>query len=113
MSPKRRKEARARAAINAAVRERAQGRCEIRAPGCWGRGTSAHEIHKRSRFPGSQVDDSPKVWACSHCNSYVEDQPMWAETHGWSVPSGRPSKVTRTISQGGSQVVSPDLGDAS
>lgn len=97
MSPKRRKEARARAAINAAVRERAGGRCEIQGPYCWGIGNAAHEIHKRSRFPGSHIDDSPKVWACQPCNSLVEDHPEWAEANGWSVPSGRPSKLTRQI----------------
>jgi hypothetical protein len=93
MSAKRRKEARQRAAINAAVRERAGDMCEVRAPGCYGRGSAAHEIYKRSRYPGSHIDGTPKVWCCSPCNSYLEDYPMWAETHGWSVPSGqeRPS----------------------
>jgi hypothetical protein len=88
MSPRRKREARQRAAINRDVLDRAHGRCEIRAPGCWGRADQVHELYKRSRFPGSQVDGSPKVACCGPCNGYVEDYPLWAEEHGWSMPSG-------------------------
>lgn len=88
VSKRRAGEAKKRTAINKSVLEAADGRCQIQAPGCWRTATQVHEVYKRSRFPGSQVDDTPKVACCGPCNSYVEDYPAWAEAHGWSVPSG-------------------------
>jgi hypothetical protein len=102
---------------NAACRvvdQRSHGMCE--APlvwqdrfGCEGQAVVHHHLLRRR----SDVDDAPDNLAhlCLACHRAVHDNTGIAYEHGLLRRSGRPSKVTRTISQGGSQVVSPDLGD--
>jgi hypothetical protein len=90
MSAKRKAERARRTAVNAAVRDAAGGRCQIGAPGCAGAGQAAHEVYSRGRYPGSHVDDTPKLWACHPCNEYVTSHSAEAEARGWLVPSGLP-----------------------
>lgn len=60
---------------------RANGKCEVRAPGCFVRGTQAHHILMRSQ--GGEDDPANLLWCCSNCHGYVHANPAVSYEHGW------------------------------
>lgn len=61
--------------------------CEVRRDGCTGIATDWHERLSRARG-GSITSLSNRVMVCRACHSYITTHPAWAETAGWSLPSG-------------------------
>ena len=88
------------------VDRRSHGECE--APlewrityGCWGRATEHHHMRRRR----SEADDAPEwlLHTCDPCHRAIHAYVELAYEYGLLVRSGRPSKLTRTITQATSQ----------
>lgn len=83
VSSKRRRQQKARTACVKAVLERDGYRCRIKAPGCKGTATTAHEPLTRARG-GDPTDPEQCIASCDSCNNYVSNvNPKWAELHGF------------------------------
>lgn len=83
LSAKKRRQQKARTACVKFVLERDGHRCRIKAPGCQGTATTAHEPLTRARG-GDPTDPEQCIASCDSCNYYVSNvNPEWAELHGF------------------------------
>jgi hypothetical protein len=89
----------------AAVKARAQGRCEAclvhSLDECSGRGDQAHHVLRRAQ--GGTNDPANLRWVSTDHHAWIHANVAEALELGLLGRSGRPSKVTRTITQATSQ----------
>lgn len=105
-SPKRRAERPIRQEVRLNVIQRDQG-CAFHQmlaaatgvpAGCSGR-VEVHEVTKRSRRPGSHLDEECCVALCSEANAWVENWPDAAEVLGLSIPGWPALDVDRALDE--------------
>jgi hypothetical protein len=97
------------------ARERADGWCEIRQAGCWGRGTDpSHRVSRKmgGRHGAAAVESaqlSCLVWACRACHAMCHHKPLFAERMGWFVREGIDPRTVPVLI-GGRRVLLDDEG---
>lgn len=69
------------ASFRAKVHERSGRVCQLRLPGCQGRATQAHHIHRLGQ--GGSNDPDNGLSLCNSCHSFVHDNPDRAAVEGW------------------------------
>jgi hypothetical protein len=78
ISVKRAKRYAAARRVNAALKRRSGGRCELAiSPDCTGRGTHPHHV---THGGGDTLENC--LWACKFCNGFCEDHPAEAVRAG-------------------------------
>lgn len=80
--------------------------CEIKSPVCTKTATTLHEPATRGRFGGlkAAVEAGGTMKACTPCNGYVGEHPLWARERGFLVSntiSGRRSAEADRMDRGG------------
>ena len=67
--------------LRVAAMDRSMGRCQRKAPCCWGTGSDVHHVKRRSQ--GGTDELSNVKWLCRPCHTHIHDHPAESKREGW------------------------------
>ena len=69
------------AELRVEIMDRSMGRCDRKAPCCWGMGSDVHHVVRRSQ--GGSDDPANLKWLCRPCHQWIHDHVAESKREGW------------------------------